>query len=173
MNSNTECDAHDDPAPILDQKDTATILELYREYSYATPYHVLFVLMWRTGLHIDEVHALDLDDYHPDEQCIEIRHRPETGTGLADGRGAERRIALATETCDLIADYRGKHRHDVTDEHDRNPLLTNGDGRPPKSLLEDTIYSPTRPCIERSTLTVAVNAWCELLRSAMGLGQCS
>lgn len=147
MNPNSEFDSHDKPTPILDQEDAGTILELYQEYSYATPYHVLFTLMWRTGLRIDEVHTLDLDDYHPDEQYIEIHHRPDTGTGLADGRAAERHVALAAETCDLIEDYRGNHRHDVTDEYDREPLLTTEDGRPTRSLLEVTIHSPTRPWI--------------------------
>jgi integrase len=46
----------------------------------------------------------------------------------------------------VLNDYIDTHRHDVTDEHGRQPLLTSPQGRPAKTTIQRNIYAMTRPC---------------------------
>jgi len=46
----------------------------------------------------------------------------------------------------VLVDYVDKHRYDVTDEHERKPLLTTKQGRPAKMTIQRNIYAMTRAC---------------------------
>jgi site-specific recombinase XerD len=70
---------------ILESEDAGTILEYLETYEYASVEHVALTLLWRTMLRRGAVHALDVEDYRPEERCLEVVHRPETGTPIKNG----------------------------------------------------------------------------------------
>ena len=124
-----------------------TILEHLERFEYASRDHVLFTLLWKTGLRTGGVRAIDVDDYHPRKQSVEICHRPRTETPLKNKEGGERMIALNQRECSLMDDYLEHKRTDTTDEYDREPLLTTTHGRIGKVTIRRTVYRLTRPCI--------------------------
>jgi len=130
----------------IDSETAGQILQYLQKYEYATKRHALFTLLWDTGFRIGTVRALDLGDYHPDEQYVELNHRPETDTPLKNGTDAEREVNLHGWVCEVLDDYVGMHRDDVTDEAGREPLLTTAHGRPVASTLRPLISTVTRPC---------------------------
>lgn len=91
--------------------------------------------------------AVDLGDYHSEKQFIEVEHRAETGTPLKNKYGAEREVNLHEWVCDVIDDYVEMYRHDITDDHGREPLITTEQGRPVRSNIRGHINSMTRPCV--------------------------
>jgi len=123
------------------------ILTYLDKFEYATFTHVLFAVLWDTGFRLGTFRAIDLEDYHSDEQYVSINHRPETGTPLKNGNAAERQVNLHKWVCEIIDDYIQINRHSVTDDHDRNPLVTSEHGRPVNSNLRAHINALTRPCI--------------------------
>lgn len=138
----------DEVADAMLETDRArAILEHLERYEYASRDHVMFALMWHTGLRLGSIRALDLEDYDPDEPCLDLHHRPETGTPLKNGRGAERSVALGEFYAELIADYIRTNRPDVTDEFGRQPLLASSQGRYSPSGIRDSTYWLTRPCM--------------------------
>ena len=142
-----------DIAPGEDARDVAidaetaeNILNYLSKFEYATLRHALFYLIWHTAMRTGTVHSLDLDDYYPNEHYVEVRHRPETGTRLKNKYSAEREVNLKPDLCVVLNDYIQVHRHDVTDEHGRQPLFTTKSGRVYKSLIQRHTYVVTRPC---------------------------
>jgi len=153
------------------------ILENLDRYEYATREYVLFALLWRTTMRIGAIHSLDLEDLYVDEDdrdrlrqellqqgfadhvvesilndvqlpLLYPRHRPEQGTTLKNGVDGERVINIADWVADVFEDYIKVNRYDVTDDHDRRPLLTSqkGSGRLSKSAMRNWIYVLTQPC---------------------------
>lgn len=58
------------------------ILDYLGQYHYASVEHVVVALVWRTAMRRGSVRALDVGDYHPEGQYVEVVHRDETGTPL-------------------------------------------------------------------------------------------
>lgn len=134
---------------LLSEDAADQILDYLVKYEYASFRHVLFNLVWNLGCRIGGVRALDLDDFHahsPDGPFIEFHHRPETGTPLKNKWKSERKPPIRESLRDVIVNYTEEHRHDVTDEHGREPLLTTKQGRPAKTTIQRNIYAMTRPC---------------------------
>ena len=156
-----------DARDVFIDVDTAeTILSYLARFEYATRRHILFALLWDTGMRLGSIHALDVGDYHPDEQYLDAQHRPETDTPLKNKQRGEREVNLHGWVCDVIDDYVAMHRHDVTDAHGREPLLTTKFGRPAKTGLREHINNLTRPCHytgecphERDIETCEAQAW--------------
>lgn len=137
----------DDTRETKIEPDTAEeILEYLDKFEYATLRHVLFSLLWDTGFRLGTARAIDIPDYHSEEQYIEIHHRPETETPLKNGQNAEREVNLHQWVCDIIDDYIQFNREDVEDDHGRNPLLTTQAGRTHQTNLRAHINALTRPC---------------------------
>lgn len=122
------------------------ILEYLQKFEYATLRHALFALLWDTGFRLGTIRALDLDDYHSEEQYIEVSHRPDTGTPLKNKQNAEREVNLHSWVCEVIDDYVQMNREEVRDEGERKPLLTTQHGRPAGTNLRQHINVLTRPC---------------------------
>jgi integrase len=122
------------------------VLAHLAKYDYASLKHVSLTLLWKTMMRIGAAHALDLEDYHREEQYLEIVHRPDNGTAIKNKNRGERFVALSEETCALLNDWIETKRPNVTDDFDRNPLLTTNQGRMAKSTLRDYCYQETRPC---------------------------
>lgn len=130
----------------LDADEAEEILEYLSKYHYASREHVLFALLWETGMRIGAVRSLDVDDVSVDDRCLDLVHRPDTGTTLKNGQGGERLVAISEALADLLDDYIDEARSQVTDKHGRSPLLHGKQGRISESTTRRKIYELTAPC---------------------------
>jgi integrase len=103
-------------------------------------------LLGHTGIRLGSLVALDLDDYDPEEQRLELRHRPEADTGLKNGNEGERLVALGPYVCEVLDDWIDRQRPGVTDDNGRDPMLTTQHGRLSGTTVRETVYKATRPC---------------------------
>jgi len=132
---------------ILEAERAHAILDYLHDWEYATQYHVAMLLFWRTSCRLGDLRSLDVGDFDPDDGAVSFRHRPKTGTPLKNKKRGERDASLKPSVVAIVQDYLdGPHRHNVTDEHGRSPLLTTVQGRPAKSTLRDWMYRWTQPC---------------------------
>jgi len=132
---------------MIDSETSAQILQYLQKYEYGTLKHTVFSLLWDTGFRVGTLRAVDLGDYHSEKQFIEVEHRAETGTPLKNKYGAEREVNLHEWVCDVIDDYVEMYRHDITDDHGREPLITTEQGRPVRSNIRGHINSHDAPCV--------------------------
>lgn len=139
------CDASRDT--MIAAETGEAILSHLRKFEYASFKHTIFAILWTAGVPIGSLRAIDLKDYHNgDKQYVEIHHRAESDTPLKNEERGEREIALHEWVAETIDDYIEMHRHDVTDDYGREPLLTSEDGRPVLSTFRRHVWSATRPC---------------------------
>jgi site-specific recombinase XerD len=122
-------------------------MQYLRTYEYASLRHVLFTLMWTTGIRVGTARGLNVGDYNSDEMYIDVVHRPEEGTPLKNKRPAERQIALHEWVCVIIDDYIEGKRKDIVDDYDRQPLFPSSQGRAHRTTLRKKITTLTRPCV--------------------------
>lgn len=124
------------------------ILSWLRKYEFASIDHVVWELLTDHGPRTGAIHSLDVEDYHPNEEppYIAYQHRPETGTELKKGNRGERFVAISGILQDVLDEYLDDQRPDVTDEHERQPLLASSHGRLSKSTIRKYVYKWTRPC---------------------------
>lgn len=140
-------DASDEAREVLLEEDHAEeILSHLERFAYASRDHVVMAIMWHTGVRIGSLRALDVRDFDPDGQCLDLRHRPESETPLKNNSGAERSIAVGPHYCDVIQDYIDHNRDAVTDDHGRNPLITSSRGRLSGVSIRESVYRLTQPC---------------------------
>jgi len=129
----------------IDHDTAEGIIDYLYQFQYATLPHLVFHLFWHTGMRRGTLHALDKNDWNPDESYLSVRHRPETPLKLGDN--GERNITITDgRLTTALTDYIEHTRHDVTDDDGREPLLTTQYGRPAKSTLQNHVYRVTRPC---------------------------
>ncbi|MGM0388088.1 MAG: tyrosine-type recombinase/integrase [Natrinema limicola] len=131
---------------VVPTEKAEAILAHLDKYRYASIQHVLFKLLWETGMRMGASRAIDLQHYHPREAYIEIRHNPESDTPLKNKVKGERDVALSACTCGVIDDYIDQHRYDVEDDYGRSPLFTTRHGRITKNTIRNYVYRVTRPC---------------------------
>lgn len=74
-------------------------------------------------MRIGAVRSLDLSDVRLEDRCLDLVHRPDTGTTLKNGQGGERPVAISEELTDLLNDYINKTRTAIIDDHGRKPLV--------------------------------------------------
>jgi site-specific recombinase XerD len=113
---------------------------------YGRQSHALLELAWHTGARMGSLRALDLRDVYLEEQYVDFRHRPETGTPLKNGIGGERPVAFPDPVADVLDRYVEHHRRDRHDTNGREPLLSSMQGRPTKGTIRDWMYRATFPC---------------------------
>jgi len=133
----------------VSQEVAEEIIEAYSRYDFGSLRHILFYLIFRTGMRTGAVRALDIGDIKLGQDAyISVRHRPETGTPLKRGaEGGERHISLLDEELvEALESYCGRNRHEVEDDHGRKPLLTSRQGRIAKTTIQSHIYRATQPC---------------------------
>lgn len=130
----------------IDAERGQEILTNLRTYEYASLKQVMFSLLWSTGMRIRTARALDVGDYGSDGMYLRIKHRPERGTPLKNGTAAERELNLHEWVCVVLDDYLDGRQHNVTDDHDRQPLLTTEQGRAHRTTLRKKVTTMTRPC---------------------------
>lgn len=132
---------------MLDPEDAKGLIQYLRKFELGTRRHALIEVLWHTGMRIGAAHGLDLEDYDPGEQSLEIRHRPDEGTRLKNKQDGERFVGLTAEICDALDAYLEYNRIEGEDDFGRKPLFSSKHGRPNKSSLRDSIYCVSRPCI--------------------------
>ena len=130
----------------LDPEDATAALRRLARFEYASARHVTLHLAWHTAARRGALRALDVEDYHPDDEYLKVRHRPDTDTPLKNGRRGERLVALSADTCELLDAWIAERRPDVVDEHGRRPLLATKHGRVHVQTVQKWIYATTRPC---------------------------
>jgi integrase len=117
------------------------ILSHLEMYHYASRDHVIWALLAESGARIGALRSLDLKDFDPENQTLQFRYRPETGTSLKNDIGSERLVGLIRdETVEIVQDHISAQREPVLDEHGREPLLTTANGRIGRSTLRKAIY---------------------------------
>ena len=130
----------------LDADRAEGILAYLERYEYASRRHVVMALLWRTGMRRSALRSLDVDDLRPDDNALVVEHRPETGTKLKNGEDGERWVYLGPEWFQIVDEYVQEHRHDVTDDYGREPLVTTARGRPAKTTIYKWVNKATHPC---------------------------
>jgi len=115
--------------------------------------HISLVLLWETGARTGAIRGLDLDDLdldgsHPrlSGPAVHFVHRPEQGTPLKNQEKGTRWNRISEKTARYIEDYIEYHRHEVTDDYGREPLITSEYGRQVGNTFRRTLYRVTRPC---------------------------
>jgi site-specific recombinase XerD len=142
----------DDARDELLERDTAEqVLEHLEQYRYATIDHTLLEVLWHTGLRIGATIGLDIRDYNPEEQSLELVHRPQTGTPLKNGTTSERFVAVNDRVCRVLDDWLEVNHPGVTDEHERQPLLASKFDRLSRNRARSITYEYTRPCVFADT----------------------
>jgi integrase len=131
---------------MLDSDRATEVLCYLEKYQYGSIEHVSIALLWHTMMRVGALHSLDLCDYDSDEQFLEIHHRPEQGTPIKNQQAGERLVALSSQLCELLDDWISDQRPSVTDDYDRNPLITTNKGRASISALRTYVYRWSQPC---------------------------
>lgn len=122
------------------------VLDHLDQFEYASRDHVVFALLWHTGIRLGTLRSFDTTDWDPQTPCLKVRHRPDTDTPLKNRQAAERTIAVGDYYAGVIEDYLQYNREEVTDDHGRSPLITSRYGRLSENGIRSTIYRWTRPC---------------------------
>lgn len=131
---------------ILTRQEASAILDYLKKYEYASTRHVTTLILWKTGMRIGGLRALDVGDFDEGRPALEVRHRPETGTPLKRKDKSQRDVLLSPETAEIISDYIDNERPDVEDDNERRPLLASTHGRVARTTIQKNIYTATRPC---------------------------
>jgi len=132
---------------MLDSERAEEVLTYLEKYAYATIDHIAVALMWHTSMRVGAVRSLDLEDFYPDEQYLEVSHKPDAGTPIKNQKRGERLVAISDQICELLSDWIADQRPSVTDEYGRRPLLATSEGRAHTTTLRNYVYQYTRPCI--------------------------
>lgn len=122
------------------------ILDYLGEFHYASRDHAMFRVLFRTGVRIGGLRALDMDDFHSQDQYIEVEHRPETGTPLKNGEKGGRPIYMNGMTVQVLKDYIEHNRIEGVDSHGRKPLFTTHHGRLSANTIRQRFYRLSHPC---------------------------
>lgn len=133
----------------LDPERAEQIIGYLQKFEYVSFRHILFELLWDTGLRIGAVRALDVDDFYPRGEpnpYLDVQHRPQSDTPLKNKENGERQVIIHQRVSDLLKEYIEVNRHDVEDDYGRRPLLTSQHGRPALSNIRQNINTVTRPC---------------------------
>jgi len=133
----------------LHAHDAEKLLTYYRESpdGCGTRRHVVLALVWYTGARLGGLRALDLEDYDSNEQHVRFLHRSDEDTPLKNGNDGERLVGIPEQVCDTLNHYIGNNRHDVYDDHGRQPLLASQVGRPSQNTVRVWMYLATVPCL--------------------------
>ncbi|MGQ4557680.1 tyrosine-type recombinase/integrase [Halobellus sp. GM3] len=121
------------------------VLDYLAKFEYASRSHVTLALFFHIGCRLGGLRAIDVGDFHPDDNFIEFNHRP-PATPLKNGTSGERWVALTDEIVELIEDYCRVNRDDVVDDQGRRPLITTRQGRFSESAIRESVYRLTSPC---------------------------
>ncbi len=132
----------------IDEEHAEKILNYLEEYEYGKLRHIIFYLVWHTGIRSGTARALDVNDFARGPNGYELHaiHRPHVGTPLKNQERGERILSLNEKATDIIQTWLEYHRPPVEDEYGRDPLIATAHGRMSKSAFQRNFYVITRPC---------------------------
>mgnify|MGYP006274137989 FL=1 len=139
---------------MIEAERAETILDYLETYHYATTYHALFYTLWHTGCRISGAISLDIEDFHVNpygENALKFKNRRDAGTPLKNNSKSEREVNISEGLTEVLNDYINGHRHDVLDDHGRDPLFTTPNGRLYRQRSYKNIVALTRPCVASNT----------------------
>jgi site-specific recombinase XerD len=125
------------------------IQKYLRKYEYASKEHVIFSLLYHTGIRRGACVSIDLADWHSEDEYIEVQHRPDASvsTPLKLQYEGERNLSiLDAGLTEAIEDYLSHNRIPHTEPDERKPLFTTSNGRISGNAVQSIIYRVTRPC---------------------------
>jgi integrase len=133
---------------ILTSDEATEILAYLDKHEYASLRHVVFSVLWKTGMRRSSLYGLDKRDFEDGANpYLRVRHRPDTETPLKNKSRGERDVRVTDEVASVLRDYLRFNHPDGEDEHGRTPLLTSSHGkRCEPSTIQRNIYTVTRPC---------------------------
>lgn len=128
------------------------VLRYLERFEYASRRHIIVLILWHTGCRMGALRGLDVEDMdldgdrpRGDGPAVHYVHRPPE-TPLKNKEAGDRWNAISEHVAQVLRDYMGGPREDVTDDEGRNPLVTTRYGRVSRSAVRDTLYRVTRPC---------------------------
>ncbi|TMT85810.1 site-specific integrase [Haloterrigena sp. H1] len=130
----------------IDSETAQDILDYLRKYEYATLSHVVWEILWHTGMRRGAARSLDVSDYQSEDRYLDVCHRPETDTPLKNKYEGERPVAISEAVSTVIDDWVDNQRPDVTDDYGRQPLLATDFGRVHGQTIQKYIYMWSIPC---------------------------
>ena len=137
------------------------ILEHLQKFEYASRRHIIFHILWHTGMRTGGLRALDVDDFEKvveelpanadaDQRVsyvLKLRHRPESDTPLKLKQDGERNITVADDNlAESIEDWIENKRPDVEDGYGREPLIATKAGRAAHNTIRTDVYTVVQPC---------------------------
>lgn len=133
---------------VLERERAGRIVDHLETFEYASTAHVCWVILTNTGMRLGSARALDVEDYHSEDDTpyLDIRHRPDTDTPLKNGESGERPVSIDDGVCEVLGDYLEHNRPSVTDGYSREPLLATTKGRVARSTIRKYAYMWSRPC---------------------------
>ena len=135
----------------LETKEAKALLNFYRDSKayFGTAWHAFLEVAWHTGARLGGIRSLDLRDFNADDQTLEFRHQPSSGTPLKNKEEGERIVGIGPSVVEALEMYITRERSDKRDEHGREPLFSCSQGRPSKSTIRGWSYLGTQPCLHQ------------------------
>ena len=133
----------------ITHEEACAIREHLRKYQYASKEHVIFSLLYHTGMRRGACRSLDVGSWHSEEEYIEVEHKPEASvpTPLKLKNEGERNLSILDgNLIEAIEDYLAHNRIPHTEPDGREPLFTTEQGRISGNAIQAIIYRVTRPC---------------------------
>nr|WP_256301519.1 site-specific integrase [Haloarchaeobius salinus] len=130
---------------VLTREKATAILEHLGKFEYGSDRHVIFLILWKTGMRLSELRALVVGDFDDSRPALEIRHRPETGTPPKKKQRGERDVLIEKDDGNAILGYLKNTRPDATDDYGRRPLIATSHGRRARAIIQRMIYTATHP----------------------------
>ncbi|AAV46393.1 phage integrase [Haloarcula marismortui ATCC 43049] len=133
----------------ITHEEACAIREHLRKYEYATKEHVIFSLLYHTGMRRGACVSLDAADWHSEDEYIEVQHRPDASvsTPLKLKQEGERNLSiLDAGLSEAVDDYISHNRIPHTEPDGREPLFTTSNGRISGNAVQSIVYRVTRPC---------------------------
>ena len=131
---------------ILTREEAQAVLDYLGKYDYLSNRHLSVLVLWKTGMRISGLRALDVEDFDDGRPALELRHRPESRTPLKKKSKGQRDVLIQPEVADTITDYIENERPDVKDDSGRKPLIASDQGRVARTTIQKYVYTATRPC---------------------------
>ena len=131
---------------MLTREEANAVLNHLKKFEYASDRHVIFQILWKTGMRLSGLRSLDVEDFDEIRPALEIRHRPESRTPLKKKEKGERDVLISRDSAEVIEDYIENRRPNVTDDFGRKPLIATKYGRRARTTIQRMVYTATRPC---------------------------
>jgi len=159
----------------VDRETAQAVLSYLRKFDYASRRHAIFEIVWHTAFRTVTLRSIDVSDCFLDrsDPYIDLKNRPDTNTRLKNGDRSERQVSLKEGVAEVLQDYIGQERIEVTDELGREALFTTRQGRATKNTIRRDIRTATRPCEYGDSCPFGEDpAECEALTNRHKAGEC-